>query len=243
MEIPDNTQGSNPEANPNGANVTPQNNEGDNKVVVEKPQTTDKKDEGKIFTQQDLDNMAAKARGTAERETRKRILAELGLKDDEMDKLNAFKEAYQNSLSDEEKRNQVMEDLQAENLTLSQDLEEKEYVIKALIELTGKNESDVDKIVKMAKGLKTEDNTIEDAIKEVISMVNIGEQKPAVTVVNPDMPKGQELQQPSTTVQISTEDNPFKAGSINLTKQGELIRTNPELAKKLAAEAGVKLPI
>ena len=61
------------------------------------------------------------------------------------------------------------------------------------------------------------------------------------SATNPNIPKGKELTQPSTTVQVSTEDNPFKAGSINLTKQGELVRTNPELAKKLASEAGVKL--
>lgn len=243
MNIPDNTQGANPEANPTGAENTPQNNEGNNNTVITPQPTEPKKEEGKTFTQQDLDNTAAKARGTAERETTKNILAKLGLKADELDKLNAFKEAYEASLSDEERKNQVMEDLQAENLTLTQDLEEKEYVIKALIELTGKNENDVDKIVKMAKGLKTEDNTIEDAIKEVINMINpeVANPNPVEPTVNPNMPKGQELQQPSTTVQINTENNPFKAGSINLTKQGELIRTNPELAKKLAAEAGVKL--
>ena len=144
----------------------------------------------------------------------------------------------------EEKRNAIMEDLQADNLKLTQDLEEKEYTIKALIELTGKNEDDVDKIVKMAKGLKTEDNSIEDAIKEVIQMINPTTNEGDKTKeVNPNMPKSEPIQQPSTTVQINTEDNPFKAGSINLTKQGELLRTNPELAKKLAAEAGVKLSI
>lgn len=241
MEIPDNTQVT--EANPiNGAENTPVNTQGNDTTT--QPQV--EKNEGKTFTQQDLDNMAAKARGTAERETRRKILAELGLKDDEMDKLNAFKEAYQNSLSDEEKKNQELETLQSEKQQLTQDLEEKDYVIKALIELTGKKEEDVDKIVKMAKGLKTDDNTIEDAIKEVISMVNVGEQKPATvvnTVVNENMPKGQELQQPSTNVQISTENNPFKVGSINLTKQSELMKNNPELAKRLAAEAGVKLPM
>ena len=240
MELPNNTPDVNPEANPNGATLTiPQNNEGDNKPVAT-PQTTDTKNnnEGKTFTQQDLDNTAAKARGTAERETRRKILAELGLKDDEMDKLTAFKQAYQDSLSDEEKKNQIMEDLQADNIKLTQDLEEKEYTIKALIELTGKNEDDVEKIVKMAKGLKTDDNTIEDAIKEVISMIN---PEPVTPATNPNMPKGQPITQPSTTVQVSTEDNPFKVGSINLTKQGELLRNNPELAKKLASEAGVKL--
>lgn len=35
--------------------------------------------------------------------------------------------------------------------------------------------------------------------------------------------------------------NPFKAGSINLTEQGRLLRTDPARAKQLAAEAGVKL--
>ena len=94
MTLNNNTQGANLEANPNGAENQPQNNEGNNTVVTPQP-TEPKKEEGKTFSQQDLDNMAAKARGTAERETRRKILAELGLKDDEMDKLNAFKQAYE----------------------------------------------------------------------------------------------------------------------------------------------------
>ena len=235
----DNTLGTNPEANPvDGAeNNLPQTNEG-NQHNNTQPQVSN---EGKTFTQKNLDDAMAKARGTAERETRRKILAELGLKDDEMDKLNAFKEAYQNSLSDEEKRNKVMEELQADNLKLTQDLEEKDYTIKALIELTGKNEDDVEKIVKMAKGLKTDDNTIEDAIKEVISMIHVEQPTaPTTTVVNPDIPKGQPIQQPSV-INIPSQDNPFMPGQINLTKQGELLRTNPELAKRLASEAGVKL--
>lgn len=226
----------NMEANPNGAIIS--QNES-NKTVETQP-TEPKKVEANTYSQEQFDNATAKARGSAERETRRKILAELGLKDDEMDKLSAFKEAYQASLSDEEKRNAIMEDLQAENLTLTQSVEEKDYVIKALIELTGKKESDVDKIVKMAKGLKTEDNTIEDAIKEVISMINI-DTKPAaqqVIVDNSNMPISQNIQQPSEKVVIDTTENPFKAGQINLTKQGELLRTNPELAKRLKAEAG-----
>jgi hypothetical protein len=228
------------EANPNGATTqtTPQINEGNQTTT--QPQATN---EGKTYSQQDLDNIAAKARGTAERETRRKLLAELGLKDGEEDKLLAYKEAYQNSLSDEEKRATEIANIQAENLKLTQDLEEKDYTIKALIELTGKNEEDVDKIVKMAKGLKTADNTIEDAIKEVISMIKPAEiTTPATTVeVNPNMPSGQPIQQPST-VSIDVQDNPFKAGpSYNLTKQGQILRSNPELAKKLASEAGVTL--
>ena len=232
----DNTLGANPEANPEGGAENIPQNEGNNNVGI--PQAIEtKKEEGKTFTQQDLDNMAAKARGTAERETRRRILAELGLKDDEMDKLSAYKQAYQASLSEEDRRNQVMEDLQADNLQLSQSLEEKEYTIKALIQLTGKKEDDVEKIVKMAKGLKTEENSIEDAISEVIKMINPKPVEP-ISPQNIDIPTSQPIQQPSTNIQINTQDNPFKAGSINLTKQGELLKNNPELAKRLKAEAG-----
>lgn len=238
-----NTQGQEPEANPNdGALNQPQPNEGNEPT---QPQVEPKPNEGKTYSQQQLDDTAAKARGSAERETRRKLLAQLGLKDGEESKLIAFKEAYEASLSDEEKRQTEMSNLQAENLQLTQQVEEKDYVIKALIELTGKNESDVDKIVKMAKGLKTADNTIEDAIKEVISMVNPTVEPPKPTEPtqpNPNMPKGQEIQQPSSsTVIVDTTENPFKAGSINLTKQGQLLRTNPELARKLAAEAGVNL--
>ena len=133
-------------ANPNnGAEQLPQNTEGNNI-----PQNVTKHEEGK-FTQQQLDDTAAKARGSAERETRRKLLAQLGLKDDEEDKLLKFKEAYENSLSEEEKRATEIEALKAEKLQLSQDLEEKEYTIKALIAMTSKKEEDVEKIVKMAK--------------------------------------------------------------------------------------------
>lgn len=228
------------EANPNGAQTIPQNTEGENKTVDTQQTTETKKVEANpnTYSQKQFDDATAKARGTAERETRRKILAELGLKDDEMDKLSAYKEAYQASLSDEEKRNQIMEDLQAENLQLTQSVEEKDYIIKALVELTGKDENDVDKIVKMAKGLKTEENTIEDAIKEVISMINVDNKPAEKVVVNSNMPTSQTIQQPSDKVVIDTKENPFKAGQINLTKQGELLRTNPELAKRLKAEAG-----
>lgn len=215
--------------------------------VGTQPTATEKvetKKEEKTYSQREFDDNAASTRRATEKETKKKLLAQLGLTLEDEDKLEAYKKAYDDSLSDEEKRSQEFQKLQDDNIELLQDLEEKEYTIKALIQLTGKNEDDVEKIVKMARGLKTQDNTIDDAIKEVISMINVKEQTPAVQVVdNPDMPKGQEIQQPST-IAIDVQDNPFKAGpTFNLTQQGQLLRTNPELAKKLANEAGVKLPI
>lgn len=223
------------EANPTGAtNTTLETNQGNN---------THQNVTGRTYTQKQYDDAMAGTRGATERETKKKLLAMLGLKADEESKLQAFKEAYENSLTAEEKTQAELTNLQQNNLVLAQELEEKDYIIKALIELTGKNENDVDKIVKMAKGLKTDDNTIEEAIKEVISMVNVdkSETKPTQPVENVNIPHGQQIQQPSTTVVIDTQENPFKAGSINLTKQGQLIRENPELAKKLAFEAGVNL--
>ena len=82
MALDNNTQDTNLEANPeNGAEQIPQN-EG-NLNNSQEPQH--RHSEGKTYSQQELDNIAAKARGSAERETRRKILAELGLKDDEMD--------------------------------------------------------------------------------------------------------------------------------------------------------------
>lgn len=214
--------------------VTTQGNE----TVETTPATEVKKEEvGTTYSQKQFDDSMAKTRGATEREVTRKLLEKLGLKPGEEDKLAVFKQAYQDSLSEEEKRNQIIDELQADNLRLMQDLEEKEYTIKALIKMTGKNEDDVEKIVRMAKGLKTDENTIEDAIGEVIEMVK---PKDAPTTV---IPTGKELEQPSTTVAVDTTVNPFKQGSVNLTEQGKLVRENPELAKKLAAEAGVTLNI
>lgn len=193
-------------------------------------------EEGKTFSQKDLDNVAARTRGATERETKKKLLAALGLSLDDEEKLSKYKEAYENSLSDEQKKSQEIEDLQVANQNLKNDLVEKDYIIEALIAMSGKKEEDVEKIVKMAKGLKTDDNTVKDCIEEVLEMIKPKE-------VEQNIPKGQPLTQPSTMVTINAETNPFKAETRNLTKQGELLRTNPELAKRLAAEAGVKLNI
>ena len=224
-----------------------QNNEGNNNVTTEptEPAVVNNKGTEHTYSQKDLDDNAANTRRATERETKKKLLAQLGLGLDDEEKLAKFKQAYEDSLSDEEKRATELSNLQAEKLKLQNDVEEKDYIIKALIAMTGKKEEDVSKIVKMAKGLKTDENTIEAAINEVLTMVKPSEGEPTIEQqpgANPAIPTGNALVQPSTVV-IDNQDNPFKPGQINLTKQGKLMRENPELAKKLAGEAGVKLKI
>ena len=220
------------EANPNGENAQPQANEGKQEV-----QTQVQKMEGKTYTQKQFDDAMAGTRGATEKETKKKLLAMLGLKADEEDKLKVYKEAYENSLSEEEKKTQEMANLQTDNETLKKQLEEKDYVIKALVEMTGKKESDVSKIVKMAKGLKTEDNSIEDAIRDVIEMIKPEPGKSESAVTMADMPVSQVIEQPSDKILIDTKINPFDKRYENLTEQSRLWKNNPELAKRLQNEA------
>lgn len=219
----------------NGANIETPLYEGDSSV---EPQAeTIKKDiEERKYTQKELDNIAAKARGSAERETTKRIMQQLGMSSYDEDALYAMREAYENSLTDAELRDQEFDDLNEENINLMVELDEKDYIIQALIAMSGKSESDVQKIVKMAQGLKTEDNTVADCIKEVMEMMGGTSNKP-----QSQMPVSQTLNQPSSSVMIDAATNPFRPGSINLTAQGRLWKENPELARKLAGEAGIKL--
>ena len=101
---------------------------------------------------------------------------------------------------------------------------EKDAIISALSKLTGKNSSDVDKYVRMAKGLVDENTSIDQALEQVLDFLKVPEQKP--------IPSGKPLNDPNS---IPTVENPFSSG--NLTKQGEMIKSDREKAREMYFKA------
>lgn len=177
----------------------------------------------KVFaSQEEFDRHSAGILNSAKNKAEKELLALLGLKPDEKDKLAKFKEAYDNTLSEAEKQAQNLENLTNEVNSLKSQIAEKDAIIVALSKLTGKNSADVDKYVRMAKGLVDENTTIDQALEQVLGFMKVDEPK-----TNP-VPAGKPLSNPAPVV---TEDNPFKTG--NLTKQGELIKSDREKARAM----------
>ena len=181
----------------------------------------------KIFTsKEDFDRHSAGILNSAKNKAEKELLAMLGLKPDEKDKLVKFKEAYDATLSESEKQAKNLENLNEEVKSLKSQITEKDAIISALSKLTGKNSSDVDKYVRMAKGLVDENTNIDQALEQVLDFLKVQEPKP-----NP-IPSGKPLNEPNTT---QTDDNPFKSG--NLTKQGEMIKSDREKAREMYFKA------
>ena len=171
-----------------------------------------------FLTQEDFDNETAKIRGTAERKVKAELLKTLGI--DSEDKLEAIKKAYENSLTEQEKVNEQLKQLE----TLKAELIESKAIITALSKLSNKPNEEVIKLVKMAKGLVSDDVTIEQALDEVMKMIQVQPEKPQV---------------PASTVITKTPDtspepvvNPFKEN--NMTEMGKMIKENPEKARELA---------
>lgn len=171
-------------------------------------------------TQEDFDNETAKIRGVAERKAENEILKALGI--DSKDKLEAIKQAYEKSKTDEERRTEQLQQLDG----LKSELAEKDAIIVALTKLSGKETSEVTKLVKMAKGLVGDDYSIEQALDEVMKMAQVqpNNQQPVNKI-----PVSQPIS--AGTAPIATE-NPFKTG--NLTEIGKMIKENPEQARQLA---------
>ncbi len=184
-------------------------------------------------TQQDYDNEAARIRGAAEREATKTLLKALGLQPGDENKLGDFKKAYEESLTEAEKTAADVSALRETNGTLTAQLEDAQYVIAALTHISGKTADDVNKLVRMARGLKDADTTVEQAIEQVLSMTGGGA----------NMPAGTPLLQPDPNRE-KPDPNPFIPGEhFNMTAQGLLIKNDPEKARKLAKEAGSPLKI
>ena len=169
-------------------------------------------------TQEDFDNETAKIRGTAERKAKNELLKQLGI--DSEDKLEALKTAYENSKTEQERIADQLKQLD----TLKAELAENKAIITALSKTSNKPADEITKLVKMAKGLVSDDCTIEQALDEVLTLVNKKEEKPPI-------PTSQVV----TTIpdnNIPVEENPFKTG--NIDGMMKLIKENPEKARQLA---------
>jgi len=171
-------------------------------------------------TQADFDRHSAGILNSAKNKAEKELLAMLGLKPDEKDKLAKFKEAYDATLSESERQAKTLENLSLEVNQLKAQLAEKDAIITALSQMTGKNSADVDKYVRMAKGLIDENTNIEQALAQVLSFAKVEEKK--------TVPTGKPLNEPTAT---QTVENPFKTG--NLTEQGKLIQSDREKAREM----------
>ena len=175
----------------------------------------------KVFTtQEEFDNHSAGIMRNAQQKAEKEILHMLGLNPNEKDKLTKFKELYENSLTEAEKNAHKMEELSQNVNTLNSQVKEKDAIIAALCKVSGKGIDDVSKFVKMAKGLVSEDVTIEQALEEVLNYAKI--ESPKV-----NHPVGTPPPQVNTSGEIN---NPFKTG--NITEQGKLVKDDIEKARE-----------
>lgn len=195
--------------------------EGNNTVTNNEPYRT-------FATQADFDRHSAGILNSAKNKAEKELLAMLGLKPDEKDKLAKFKEAYDNTLSEAEKQAKNLENLNSEVNQLKNEIAEKNAIISALSQMTGKNSTDVDKYVRMAKGLVDENTTIEQALAQVLSFTKVEEKT---------IPTGKPLNEPTTA---NVETNPFKNG--NLTEQGNLIKSDRAKAREMYMAVYGKAP-
>lgn len=174
-------------------------------------------------TEEDFNNETAKIRGTAERKARSELLKQLGI--DSEDKLDAIKTAYQNSLTEQDRIAEQLKQLD----TLKAELAENKAIITALSKMSNKPADEVSKLVKMAKGLVSEDCTIEQALEEVMKMVQVQPTEPQ----KPTIPVSQPMTVGSTAPIV---ENPFKDAN-NIDAQFKMIKENPEQARQLAKAA------
>lgn len=206
-----------------GKTVTP-TNEGGEKVTQPK---NEELQPFKVFkTQTDFDNEAAKIKGSVERS----FLKKLGIKD-EAD-LEKVKIAYEASLTQEEKNAQALAELDE----IKKQNTRKDFIINALAKSSNEAIEDVGKQVTMAESLLTAGiySTFDEAFNYVRGLRGVQQPQPQV-------PQGKNIVQPDTPTQ--PVKNPFKKGTedYSLQAQTDLFKKDPELARKLAKEAGITL--
>ena len=177
-------------------------------------------------TQEEFDRHSAGILNSAQKKAEKELLSLLGLKPDEKDKRQKFKEAYDATLSDSEKKAKELEALTTETAGLKARNAELEATISALTKATGKKAEDVSKIVRMAKGLVDENTTMEQALEQVFAMS---------TSKEPEIKPTPQGTPPVESSSKAPEENPFKTG--NLTEQGKIYKADPEKARVLYKEA------
>lgn len=180
-------------------------------------------------TKEEFDKHSLGILNSAKSKVEKELLGVLGLKPDEKDKLIKFKEVYEASLTEAEKQAKNLENLNTELNTLRNSVSEKEAIILALSQISGKNEDDVSKYIKMAKGLVDDNTSMSEALTEVMKFVTI-ENKPSI-------PIGKRLVEPNNS---PIESNPFL--SDNLTEQGKLMKSDIVKAREMYKSAHGKLP-
>ena len=201
---------------------------------VDNPNTETKGPYRSFATQEEFDAHSAGILNSAKKKVEKELLALLGLKPDEKDKLAKFKEAYDSTLSESEKQAKNIESMTAELESLRSQLAEKDMIISALSKSSGKSVEDVSKFVKMARGLVDDETTIDQALEQVFAMANSKvETKPTVPVSKP-------LNEPTTSEPV--QSNPFDPKNGNMTEAGKLMQYDINKARTLYAQAYGKAP-
>lgn len=214
-------------ADKGGETVTQTDNGGKTpaNATAEQTQTNSAEKPFKVFaSQEEFDKHSASIVHNAQKAAEKEILAMLGLKADEKEKLAKFKEAYEATLTDAEKKAKELESLTNETSTLKSAIAEKDAIIQAITRATGKKPDDVLKIVKMAKGLVDENTTMEQAIEQVFALSNTAKTEP------PKAPTGTPPAEPSAD---NPESNPFDKKTLSYTEQGRIFKENPAKARAL----------
>lgn len=235
METDTNQAVQTPNTENNGGTKTTETPIVENKTVDNGQNSTENKtvEPYKTFaSKEEFDKHSAGILNSAKNKAEKELLAMLGLKPDEKDKLSKFKEAYDATLSESEKQAHNLEELNSEVTNLKSQLTEKDAVISALSKLTGKDANDVDKYVKMARGLVDENTTIDQALDQVLTFM-----KPKEQVQNP-VPQGKPLNEPASVK--TPVKNPFETG--NITEQGKLISTDRAKAREMYYAVHGKAP-